>query len=143
MGVKVGWKNGLEKKPVLLGGSSMDNIKVAEQLLGKICSIDTNMDVAMRSKPTREHVIRELSRRFENIVKDFPHLIEDIQRRIVLYQTNRGADGKITDFILLVEWYSMCLPDKPVEYWDTNGQYYNLRMDEVITMFLMARFNVV
>lgn len=117
------------------------SIEAAEQLLNKICSIDNNIKTAIEDKATKDHIINELSRRFDNITKDFHQLVEDIQRRIAVYHTNRGADGKITDFISLVEWYSMCLPDKPVEYWDTTGKYYNLRMDEVITMFLMARFN--
>lgn len=118
----------------------MDNVTAANNLLDKVCSIDNALKGVM-NEATRSHVTNDLSQRFDSITKDFPHLVEDIQNRIVKYHSVKGVHGKITDFIQLVDWYSMSLADKPIEYWDTRGKYYSLRMDEVINMFLMARFN--
>lgn len=113
----------------------------AKQLLDAICNTDKIVERAMRDEDTMDHVLNELSVRFENIVNGFPHLVEDIQKRIVKYHCNKGEDGKITDFISLVEWYSMSLSEHSTEWWDVDGKYYGIRMDEVINMFLIARFN--
>jgi hypothetical protein len=119
----------------------MNNTIAAEQLLDKICEIDNTIRLTMIDKEIKTHVITEMSKSFENIVNSYPHLVEDIQCRIVKYHTNKGLDGKITDFVHLVDWYSMSLMNNSAEYWDANGKYYGLRMCEVISMFLMARFN--
>lgn len=117
----------------------MDSNIVARQLLDKICDIDPNMKNAMTDKPTETHVMNLLTNGFAKITKNFPHLVEDIQRRVVEYHTNRGTTGGIADFIQIVEWYGMSLEDKPVEYFDPNEKYYGLRMSEVIDMFLIAK----
>lgn len=119
----------------------MNIVIAAEQLLDKICEIDITIKNTMEDKGIKSHVVTEMSKSFENIVNNYPHLVEDIQHRIVKYHTNKGLDGKITDFVHLVDWYSMSLMNNPAEYWDVNGKYYSLRMCEVINMFLMARFN--
>ncbi|KAF6620537.1 hypothetical protein HFE03_07750 [Paenibacillus sp. EKM102P] len=119
----------------------MDKIIASEQLLDKIINIDPPLKAAMSDKSTKTIVINKLSEGFEGIVAHYPHLIDDIQRRIVEYHKNKGRDGKITDFVSLVDWYSMSLLEKPAEWWDSTGEYFNLRMNEVINMFLMARFN--
>ncbi|MGV6935897.1 hypothetical protein ACWA2B_10320 [Paenibacillus sp. CMM36] len=119
----------------------MDKNIASEQLVNKITAIDPALKAAMNDKSTKEIVIKKLSEGFEKIVIHYPNLIDDIQRRIVEYHTNRGRDGKITDFVSLVDWYSMSLLEKPTEWWDSTGEYFNLRMNEVINMFLMARFN--
>lgn len=120
----------------------MNNIEVAEQLLDRVSDVDIRVKNSM-NKATRDYVIKELSSRFDKIIKEFPHLVDDVQSRIVKYQSHKNQEVEVTDFIHLVEWYSMCLTDteKDKSYWSTDGKYYSLRMDEVITMFLMARFN--
>jgi hypothetical protein len=119
----------------------MNSITVAEDFLNKVCNIDNKLKNAMTDEATKDHVVGLLSQGFEKIHSGFPHLVEDIQRRIVKYHSVKGEDGKITDFIQLVDWYGMYLADKPTEYFDANGKYYGLRMSEVIDMFLIARFN--
>jgi hypothetical protein len=119
----------------------MDNVTAANNLLDKICSIDNKLKGVMTDDATKSHVLNDLSQRFDSITKEFPHLVEDIQNRIVKYHSAEGDHKKITDFVQLVDWYGMSLASKPVEYWDTNGKYFGLRMSEVINMFLIARFN--
>lgn len=122
----------------------MDKVIASEQLLSQIEDIDKSLKVALENESTRNVVMSKLSSGFEGIVAHYPHLVDDIQRRIVNYHKNKGSDGKITDFISLVEWYSMSLLDKEKspDWWENSGKYYNLRMSEVINMFLMARFNL-
>lgn len=98
----------------------------------------------MKVPEVKEKVMNLLTSGFEGIVKNYPHLVQDVQNRIVKYHSNKeNYEGKITDFVNLVEWYDMCLNDPKNEegYWDQNGKYFGLRMAEVISMFLMARFN--
>lgn len=119
----------------------MDNREVAGRFLDKICAVDSTLKHALEDGDAKSHVINTLSNGFEKIVNVYPHLLGDIQRRIVKYHIAEGKNGKITDFIELVDWYSMVLDDEPKEYWDQDGRYYSLRMSEVITMFLIARHN--
>jgi len=122
----------------------MKEIEIALELLNKICTIDkTVANVMEENKKIKDEVISTMSKSFENIVRDFPSLVEDIQRRIVEYHSLKSKDQKITDFVHLVDWYSMCLADKSntPEYWDNTGKHYGLRMNEVINFFLIARFN--
>ena len=117
----------------------MSSVTVAEDFLSEICNIDNELKNAMTDEATKNHVVGVLSQSFEKVLSNFPHLVEDIQKRIVRYHSIKGEDGKITDFIQLVDWYGMYLTDKPAEYFDVNGKYYGLRMSEVIDMFLIAR----
>lgn len=113
---------------------------VAEQFLEKICEIDNNVKMAMLDNRIKSHVISDMSKSFENIVAYYPHLVEDIQKRIINYHKNKDLyEGKINDFVKLVWWYSSSLLDHEEDYWDVSGKYYGLRMNEVINMFLMAR----
>lgn len=119
----------------------MDNNMAAENLIRKICDVDNRLNTLLDTE-TKEQVMNQLRQHFDTIVRDYPHLLNDIQQRIVTYHANRKSNnGLITDFIQLVEWYKLSLPDHPADYWNTTGDYYNLRMNEVITMFLIARHN--
>lgn len=119
----------------------MNSETAAKQLLDKVCSIDNKLKEVMTDEATKNHVMNDLTQRFDDIVIHFPHLVEDVQNRIVKYHSIGGDHRKITDFVQLVDWYGMCLTNKPVDYWDTKGKYYGLRMSEVIDMFLMSRFH--
>lgn len=118
-----------------------NSVLVAEQLLDKICEVDNIVKrIMLINKSAKDNVISVMSENFKNIITHYPHLVEDVQNRIVRYHINNiGSEAKVSDFIHLVWWYSTSLLDKEKDYWDTTGKYYGLRMNEVIDMFLIAR----
>lgn len=122
----------------------MNSIQVSEQLIEKICEVDPRVKIAMQDKKAKLQTMSTLQEGFKFTVEHYPHLVEDIQRRIVKYHQAPDPNGvrKISDFVQLPQWYSWCLEEKqPEGYWDVNGKYYGLRMNEVIKMFLIARVN--
>lgn len=121
----------------------MTNKTEAEKLLTSVCAVDTKLDKAM-DEETKTVVLQELTSRFEPLVEKVPHLLPDIRQRIINYHSLNHETSDITDFIHLVEWYAHYLTDnqKPTDYWSPEGQYYNLRMNEVINLFLISKVNI-
>lgn len=118
----------------------MSSFTEAEKLLLNVCEVDSRINLVM-DKETKEVVIKELESRFSNIIEKFPNLVNDIQERITKYQSLENTD--VTDFIHLVDWYDMYLSDskKDIDYWNPKGKYFNLRMNEVINLFLLYKLN--
>lgn len=118
----------------------MNSIAEAEKLLSSVCEVDSRVNLVM-DEETKAVIIKELADRFNTIIEVFPNLVTDIQERITKYQANENTE--VTDFIHLVEWYGMFLSDseKEVDYWSPTGKYYNLRMNEVINLFLIYKVN--
>lgn len=114
--------------------------KEAEQLLTSIRAVDKKLDFALNEK-TKELVLESLASRFEPLVEKSPHLLPDIRQRIVTYQFHNQETINISDFIELVEWYSSYVTDnqKTADYWNPDGEYYDLRMNEVINLFLLSK----
>ena len=121
----------------------MNSIEASKELLDRVCKIDRALAGAVTDEPTREGVLNKLNDGFTKIVENYPQLVEDIIEKIVKYHANKDNEGKITDFITLVGWYSQSLESESKEgYWDKDGKYYNGRLSEVITHFLIARHNL-
>lgn len=116
----------------------MDSIVQAEKLLSKVCEVDNRIKNSM-DEETKAVVIKELASRFSNIIEKHPDLLDEIQERISKHQAQEQAG--VTDFIHLVEWYDMCLSDtnKDVDYWNRDGKYFALRMNEVINLYLLYK----
>lgn len=113
----------------------------AEQLLDKVCNVDVRVKNALNIEG-REYILNVMTPKFDKLVRECPHLITDIQRRIVNYQSIESDEVSVTDFVSLVDWYSMYLTgdrEKDKIYFNPAGEYYDLRMNEIINMFLIGK----
>ena len=117
----------------------MDKVEVTKKYIERIKGASPKVAIAMINKVTEEFVISELVKRFDRLITNHPDYLEEVQDRIVGYYKKSREEAGLTDFISLVEWYSMYFEREPKEYFDPNGKYYSLRMSEVISMYLIAK----
>lgn len=114
------------------------SLDLSEKLLTEICKIDINLYEVTKEEPIKYSIINNLNERFKVIAESYGFLADDLINRVVNYHKNT-TDKDITDFIHLIEWFSMYLPEKSLDYWDVDGEYYSLRMSEIISFYLIAK----
>lgn len=114
------------------------SLDLSEKLLTEICKIDINLYEVTKEEPIKYSIINNLNERFKVIAESYGFLADDLINRVVNYHKNT-TDKDITDFIHLIEWFSMYLPEKSLDYWDVDGKYYSLRMSEIISFYLIAK----
>lgn len=116
-------------------------IKVVNNFMNEVCKVDARVRVACNSTEVKTIIKDNLIRDFSFIADIRPDLLEDIQRRTLNFQKLNDPEVRVDDFMRIINWFAMEVEGKSREedYFNPNGKYYGLRMNEVINMYLMAR----
>lgn len=112
----------------------------SEKFLEDICKVDIRLSLVPRDSSLKEVILKDVSEQLEAIRNMTPDIVEDIKRRIINYQGLRDPEVKVSDFVGILIYFKLSISDtKDKSYWSQKGEHYNLRMNEVINMFLMSK----
>ena len=112
-----------------------------EDFITEVCAVDMRVRMCCQSEETTAIIKATLTRDFEIIISTRPELLKDIQRRTINFQKLNDPEVRVTDFARIINWFAMEITDRTHEkdYFNPSGEYYRIRMNEVINMYLMAR----
>lgn len=120
----------------------MTGVEAANKLLNEVCSVSPRSLVEeFGSGYIKEFVNTRLATAFEEIIELYPEFAEEVISHTVRYHKNVGITELCycVDCMFIPEWYLYSLRDHGKDYFNKNDKYYNLRMSEVINMYLIGK----
>jgi len=112
-----------------------------KDFIGKLCEVDFRIKIAIRNDEIHKTIYERLETHLNSISKEHKDLIPKIKKQVLRYQGLESNEVKVSDFLGIMEWFDMSVNDKKSkeDYWNPKGQYIDLRLNEVINFYLMAR----
>ena len=111
------------------------------KFLEELCRVDFRIKIAMRNDKMCSVIKRRIGKSVNSIRKEHKELLPKIKKHVLRYQGMDSNEVKVSDFLGIMEWFDMSVNDKESkeDYWNPKGQYIDLRLNEVINFYLMAR----
>lgn len=115
--------------------------ELAKEFLDELCTIDFAIKNVLLDGIAKEQIVTRVRECFKELVEYQPELGKEVSRRVLSYYKKDNLGKQVFDFIYLLDWYVDSFKANNVEYFSKDGEYFNLRMNEVITTLLIARHN--
>lgn len=127
-------------------------LEMAQSFLDKISEKDVivlTINEVEGYKAYKDQILKRLTDGFSMILQSkHSDLIPRVEQKIISYHeiaTKKGSqfeEDSHFDFIGLVEWYGFSFDEEKEDkdYWDINGKYLGLRLEEVINYFLIGKY---